>query len=254
MRPPSQGCEDGRVADAGITKMAADQRVLVQVISLAEHVRAGERWLYRGVERGADVVASRYLHGQYGTRILLRHADASANRLLEALHAATEAPGVDAVDVLVQPHGTSRRLVLADGPIDTNDLAARAQASLRPAQRRRLRVAISTACFGMTHNDAWLRSGFAAAVGARGIYADGFSSVPVLLRTWAKGDTLERAVAMANAGRVARGQDKLAAQYYRATGRPSEAKEVDSERLVDGARGMTIATDPARWRPGSLPA
>jgi len=239
---------------AGTVETNADRRVLVQVVALAEHARPRERWVYRSVERGAEAVARRYLGSQYRHRILLRDTDATPRRVLAALETSTAAPGVEAVDLLVQPHGTSRRLMLADGPIDTDDLAARAQARLAPAQRRRLRVVLSTACFGVTHNDAWLRCGFAAAAGARGVYADGLTSVPAMLRAWAAGATVQEAVDAANGAGSRRLQDAVAAHYYRHTGRQPDADAVDSERLVDGARGMTIGTDPASWRPRSLPA
>jgi hypothetical protein len=234
--------------------IAPDRRVLVQLITLQAQGGPSERALYSSIEWGADALARRLLSRQYRSRILLRGSQATVDGLVDALAAATADPQVQAVDLLLHPHGTSRRLLLADRPIEAAGLAAVLQRALSLDQRRRLRVALSTACYGMSHNDSWLRIGFAVAVGARGIYADGLTSVPVMLRAWSGGQSLRVAVERANTADRLHQQDRLAAAYYRRTGRPAEAAAVDSTRVVDGAGGMVIGTDPATWRPSSLPA
>ncbi len=236
------------------TPLTADQRALVQVVSLANAGSASERAFYRYVERGAQRMAARYLRDTYRSREVLHGPDASLDRLVAALHTAATTPGVRAVDLLVNPHGTSRRLWFVDGPVDAIVVADQIRARLDSSARRRLRVVFSTACYGMSHSDAWLRSGFCVSVGARGIYADGLTSLPTLLRSWAAGQTVEQTVGAANAARLRRRQDAVAARYYRAVGRTQEAAAVDSERLVDGARTMVVTSDPATWHPGALPA
>lgn len=234
--------------------LSADQRTLVQVVTLVADAPAYERALYRSIEWGAERTARRHLRGTYRSHQLLRGSEASLDNLVDALGAAASAPGVRAVDLLVNPHGTSRRLWFADGPADAPVVAALIRDRLDPAARRRLRVVFSTACFGMSHADAWLRSGFSVAVGARGIYADGLTSLPVLLRAWASGHTVEEAVAASNDTPRRGRQDALAARYYRTLGRTKDADAVDSERLVDGARTMDVTSDPTTWHPHALPA
>lgn len=234
--------------------IAPDQRLLVQLITLQAQGRPSERALYSSIEWGAEALVRRLLSRHYRSRILLRGTQATVDGLVDTLAAATADPQVRAVDLLLHPHGTSRRLLLADRPIEAPRLAAVLQQALSPDQRRRLRVALSTACYGMSHNDAWLRTGFAVAVGARGIYADGLTSVPVMLRAWSRGQSLRVAVQRANTADRRHRQDRLAAAYYLRTGRSAEAAAVDSTRVVDGAGGMVIGTDPATWRPASLPA
>lgn len=242
------------MSSSGSGAVEPDERVLVQLITLQAHGRPNERAMYSSIEWGAQALASRHLRRQYRSRILLRGNDATADRLVQALASATATPGVRAVDLLVHPHGTSRRLLFTDRPVEAPRLATALQSALTPVQRRRLRVVISTACYGMSHNDAWLRGGFAAAVGARGIYADGLTSVPRMLRAWGHGRSVLTAADHANAADPRHRQDALAAAYYRRTGRAAEAAAVDSIRVVDGAGGMLISTDPATWRPSSLPA
>ncbi len=230
------------------------QRVLVQLVTLASSAPARERVVYRSIERGAELMGWRYLRREYRTRTLLHGPQATLDGLAGALAAASAEPDVAAVDLLVNPHGTSAKVWFADGFVDSHEVCTAIRDRLDPQQRRRLRAAFSTACYGMSHTDAWLRSGFAVAVGSRGIYADGITSLPRLLHGWSSGATVEAAVAEANAADRRRWQDAAAAHYYRRTGREAESRAVDSERVVDGARSMVISTDPAQWRPGSLPA
>lgn len=224
-----------------------DERVLVHLVALRETVRPGERPLYRSIEWGAELTVRALLRGCYRSRVALYGRDATLDALVEALATATAEPGVKAVDLVVNPHGTTRRLVFVDGAVDADQVCRRLLQRLDRTQQRRLRAVFSSACYGMWHTDAWLRSGFAVAVGSRGIYADGLSSLPRMLRQWSAGATVEQAVAAANATVPRHRHDAAAARYYRLTGRGQQAAAVDSERVVDGARAMTIMTDPARY-------
>ncbi len=227
--------------------LCPDERVLVHLVTLLGTVRPGERPLYRSIEWGAELTVRRHLRGLYRSRVALHGDGATLDALVEALAMATAEPGVKAVDLVVNPHGTTRRLVFVDGAVDADQVCRRLLQRLDRPQQRRLRSVFSTACYGMSHTDAWLRSGFAVAVGSRGIYADGLSSLPRMLRQWSAGATVEQSVAAANATGQRRRQDAAAARYYRLTGREQQAAAVDSERVVDGARTMTITTDPARY-------
>lgn len=210
--------------------------------------------MYRVLEWGAETVGWRHLRTCYRTRTVLRGRQATLDGLVQALDEASAEPDVQAVDLLVNPHGTSRKLWFDDGPVDAGEVCALVRQRLEPTQRRRLRAVFSTACYGMTHNDAWLRAGFRVSVGSRGIYADGVTSLPSLLGGWAHGSSVQQAADAANASWGRERQDALAARYYRRAGRSQEAAAVDSTRVVDGARSMALGSDPSRWRPKGLPA
>jgi len=239
---------------ATVAPLVPAQRVLVQLVTLASTARARERALYGSIEWGAEVIGWRYLRRAYRSRVLLSGPSATLDGLVESLAAASAEPAVAAFDLLINPHGTSRQVGFADGPVESQQVCAAVRDRLDARQRRRLRATFSTACYGMSHTDTWLRSGFAVAVGSRGIYADGGTSLPCLLRAWARGSTVAEAVARANAADRRGWQDALAARYYRRTGRVAESLAVDSARVADGARTMVITSDPAQWRPSSLPA
>jgi hypothetical protein len=223
------------------------ERVLVQVITLPPG-RPAERSLYRVIEWGADYSARSLLRPAYGRRMLLRGDAATVPSLVAALAEATGAPGVRAVDLSMHPHGTTERLVLADGAVDVDVVATHVLDLLGEAQRHRLRAVISTACYGASHVDAWLRAGFVAATGARGIYADGLTSVPVMFRAWAERRTLEQCVQSGNDDPTRRAQDWLASRYYAVTGRRRQSGRVDSTRVLGGSRTVTIQADPAVHR------
>lgn len=231
-----------------------DQRVLVQVVTLLTPGRPREQALYRSIEWGSANLPRRYLRLAYRNRVLVRGPEATLDGLVAALVRATAAPGVRAVDLLVNPHGTSREIWFVDGAVDAEQVCRRVREALGRDRRRLLRAVFSTACFGMSHNDAWLRAGFRVSSGSRGIYADGLTSLPRMLRAWASGSSVQQAVSEANLTSRRQRQDAVAARYYRTVGRLADAGAVDSERVVDGARTMTITTDPAGWRPRALPA
>lgn len=222
----------------------ADGRVLVQLITLPPG-RPAERSLYRAIEWGADWWARVLLRGAYRQRMLLRGEAATVSTMVDALVQATAQPDVRAVDLSIHPHGTTERLVLADGLVDVGDIARQVRAAVAEVQRHRLRAVFSTACYGASHLDAWLQAGFVVATGARGIYADGATSVPVMFRTWAAGRSAEQCVTSCNDDPTRHVQDWLAGRYYGWTGRPSEAARVDSTRVVGGAGAVTVETDPA---------
>jgi hypothetical protein len=228
--------------------------VLVQLVTLLTPGRPREQALYRSIEWGAERIPRRYLRQTYGARMLIRGPHATLDALVDALASATAVRGVRAVDLLMNPHGTTRMLWFVDGAVAADEVARRLRTRLGPQQRRRLRAVFSTACYGMSHTNAWLSAGFCVATGARGIYADGLTSLPRATKAWAAGATVEAAVAAANDASQRPRQDAVAARYYRAIGRVEDAAAVDSERVVDGARTMTVTTDPAGWRPRRLPA
>lgn len=225
----------------------ADGRVLVQLVTLPPG-RPAERSLYRAVEWGADWWARVLLRGAYRQRMLLRGEAATVSALVAALAEATAGPGVRAVDLAIHPHGTTERLVLADGLVDVGDIVRQVRAAIGDVQRHRLRAVFSTACFGASHLDAWLQAGFVVATGARGIYADGATSVPVVFRTWAARRSVEQCVQWSNSDPTRHAQDALAARYYGWTGRPGDAARVDSTRVAGGAGAVTVETDPASLR------
>jgi hypothetical protein len=230
--------------DADPSDFGRRARVLVQLVTLADQGRWFERPAYAAVEDAAVTLARRHLRGHYVRRMLLRGAEASSSRLVAALVAATATPGVAAVDLLLQPHGTSRRLLLAGGGVDTADLARDIRRAIPAERAGSLRAVFSTACYGSGHSHDWLSAGFAVAMGARGIYADGLTSVPALLAAWAAGATVVDAAEAANASDPWGIQDAAAAAYYRVTGRAAMAGEVDSRREVSGAAGLVMTSRP----------
>jgi hypothetical protein len=230
------------------------QRRLVQLVTLTTPGRGAQQAMYRSIEWGAERYGRVLLRRSYGGRVLLYGSHATLPELVRALDQASGEADVHAVDLLLNPHGTTRTLWFADGPVESDAVSAALQSALAPRQRRRLRAVLSTACYGMSHTDAWLRSGFALAVGARGIYADGLTSLPLMLRGWARGLTAGECVHRANNDRLRRRQDLIASRYYERTGRLADAERVDSDRVVDGAATMTIRSDPTAWHPNHLPA
>lgn len=87
-------------------------------------------------------------------------------------------------------HGLPDKLVFADGGVKTPALAGEIKA-LSLAEK--LRLVYSTACFGLSHADDFVKAGFTAAVGAKAVNANAAAEFPLLLAQWGGGARLQDA-------------------------------------------------------------
>jgi hypothetical protein len=201
-------------------------RALLLVTALAAGGVPALRPLYRVLDLGAAALA-RALGLRYGRRVRLRGPAATRAGFLDAVARLAADPGIAAVDVVVNLHGLPGRLTFADGAVDVAELAA----PLRAAGRGKLRLVYSSACHGVTHGEALLRGGFAAAIGAARINATGGTELGLFALLWACGASAGRALALADPPLLRRPTDVVAGALLRALGEPGA---VDSRKALHG--------------------
>lgn len=220
------------------------KRDLVQVICLSDDYTGAERALYDFIEASSEAIAALALKNQYRKIHVLKGKDATLAKFKATLQLAANASGVAAVDVLLNTHGHTKRVVFHDGSKKVADVKS-ALLGLPASVRKKFRALFSTACFGKTHLDMWTSVGFDCADGAVGTYADSAVSFAPMLAKWAAESTFSAAVQAANAADIGNVADNLAIAYYNATGQPDHAAEVDSTRAVAGIGSTRIYTLPA---------
>ena len=216
--------------------MDASARRLVVASATTLTGRKNLAWLYQFIDVAGAVVADQLLKDKYAKVTYLRGAEVTSDGIVGALRTAAAAPGIAAVDLVLMVHGLKTAQVVLAAPgggkvdVAAADLAAAIAAAV-PAGR--LRLCYSTACYGATHNDAWLAAGFRAAIGARQTNANSATELPTLLSMWRDGHTVKDA--------LARGEDPLtripADQLARFVGK---FKDANSDKVLVGDPSLTI--------------
>jgi hypothetical protein len=160
--------------------------------------------------------------------------DGSLAAFIRALRAATTAPEIEAVDLVLACHGVNSAIKFTEGK---QPLTAIETAFGGMPNRHKLRLAYDLCCFGASHAAGLHRIGFDAVVGSRGVNADSAFELPTLLGAWASGQPLGVAVAAGNNPTNRAFSDAFASLMF---------KDVDSFKELSGAGAamMRISTPP----------
>jgi hypothetical protein len=237
------GAATAAPADAATPVTKAQREVVVFSPGLAQGT-ALEAAFYDFVEFNAIALATATLGTRYNALHIVRGAAATRAGLANTLNEITSRATIRAVDLVFITHGATDEVLLADDRWTIGEVRDRIRAGLTLADRAKLRVVFSTACFGESHRTAWREAGFKTVSGSREIYADSASSYLPFLSSWAVGSPFGIAVTAANVAGLQSGWDLAASAWYLGRGKPVEASQIDSFRLMTGSTGLTIATMP----------
>ena len=228
-------------ATTAVTK--AQREVVILSPGLAQG-NALERSFYNFVEFNAIALATATLGTRYKTVHIVQGAAATRAGLANTLNEIASRTTVRAVDLVFITHGLTTEVVLHDKRWTMAEVRDRIRSGLTLADRAKLRMVFSTACFGASHRTAWREAGFKTVSGSREIYADSAASYLPFLSTWALGGTFAASVTAANVAGVPSGWDLAASAWYLSKGKPVEASQIDSFRVTSGSTGLTIGTMP----------
>lgn len=229
-------------ADAAIPVSKAQREVVVFSPGLAQG-DALESAFYDFVELNAIAIATATLGTRYNVVHIVRGAAATRGGLASKLNEIASKTTVRAVDLVFVTHGLDNEVSLADGLWTIGQVRDRIRAVLSVADRTKLRMVFSTACFGASHRTGWREAGFKTVSGSRQVYADSAASYLPFLGAWAVGGTFGASVTAANVAGAPSGWDQAAAAWFAVRG-SAFATQVDSFRLTSGATGLTISTMP----------
>jgi hypothetical protein len=228
------------------TSVAQSQRQAVLFVAdLSSGATGLEKGFYQFVTFAAVALGQTFLPSHYNEVTVVQGPAATLGGLVSALAGATSHSNILAVDLVFVTHGLSNQVEFADGLKSMTTVQNAITSGLSSAQRAKLRVVFSTACFGATHRAAWIAAGFKAASGSLGIYADSATSYPTFLHSWWQGETFGQAVNDANqVDALFHVNDNLAKTYFNTQGNATFANQVNSTRVTSGNTGLTLASSP----------
>jgi hypothetical protein len=230
-------------SSAQATVSRSQRNVVVFVSDLSTGFSGLEQNFYQAVEKAAYLGAVTILSPVYQNVFQVEGSNATLLTLRNALSAATTGSSITAVDLIFVTHGLNRNVVFAGNnivPVTTvrDDLLSH----LSIAQRAKLRIVFSTACFGASQRFGWTESGFKAASGSKGVYADSASSYVPFLTAWALGQSFGSAITIANLADPFHVWDSIANNTVLAG--TSFAGTANSTRVISGNSGLTIDGNP----------
>ena len=232
------------IPDAQATTVSRSHRNAVVFVSdLSAGFSGAEVTFYQAVEKAAYLGAVTILSPVYAHVFQVEGSEATLVALRNALNAATTGSTAQAVDLIFVTHGLNNNVVFAGNhsvPITTvrDDLTSH----LSIAQRQKLRIVFSTACFGSSQRTGWIQSGFKTADGSLGVYADSASSYVPFLTAWALGQSFGSAVTIANLADPFHFWDGIANATFLAN--TPFAGQANSTRVISGNSGLTIDGNP----------
>jgi hypothetical protein len=217
--------------------METSERALVLISSLTPAGKAKLKTLYRGLGAVSVELADLMLRPQYGRVRMLTDRAATRPAFVKAINQVAAQTQIDAVDVIVVLHGSPGRLIFDDGngkgeSVDVRDLSL----DLSPA-RSKLRILYSTACYGLSHAQAFVDAGFDAACGAIGECANGPVEYPQVLSMWSHGHTFKDS--------VNKGDDPSTRKIFDAAAWLSGFHDANSDKEIKGDLTVTIDSVPA---------
>lgn len=222
-----------------------NQREVIHLITLSEEWEGADKLLYETVEIGASMASTSVLGPNYGNVHLLEKDQATLSNLCRRLEQVAAKSSVNAVDLVMSPHGLINKVYFYPNEGVSMALVADKLKAIPEMYRRKFRMVFSTACYGASHIDEWLDGGFQVASGSEKIYADSLLSFPAFLGTWVLGGSFQEAINAANAADPLRVQDRLASSKFDAEGITQYAKDVNSYRRVGGNGNLHISSLPA---------
>jgi hypothetical protein len=229
-------------APAQATVSKSQREAVVIVADLSAGLTGLEKTFYQGIEKAAYLGAVTILSPVYNHVAALEGTGATLAGMRNALSAATSHTGTKAVDLFFVTHGLDHNVVMADGRKSMTTVRNDLINHLTTAQRAKLRIVFSTACFGASHRADWVASGFDAASGSQGVYSDSASSYVPFLGAWALGASFGSAITAANLADAFHVWDALANNTV-LKGTPFEG-QANSTRSVLGDDGLTIDGNP----------
>lgn len=211
--------------------MRNSERALLVISDLSSGSNLNDAFksLYKFLE-SSGIILAETLGLLYGNITILRDREATSTNFVNALSELAKSP-VKEVDVLLHLHGLNNKLIFHNKEsVNTSTLADKI-AALNIGKR--LRMLYSTACFGASHAQHFIRAGFTCASGSRCINANSPIEYPIFISMWASGVKFTDCINSAENLTASSALDALASLNF-------PGKRVDSNKDIFGKGHATI--------------
>ncbi|HWN94658.1 MAG TPA: hypothetical protein VNT99_06485 [Methylomirabilota bacterium] len=210
-----------------------NERVLIAI----SHIASGSNdYLYNFIETSGRTTMETVLGDDYERIVRLYGANATLDRLVNAIQAQGARTAIKRIDLIVMLHGSPGRLVFRDGTHTSMEVRDRIRALNLGAK---LRWVYSTACYGNSHSAHFIAAGFNSAIGSRKVNANAAVEFIPLLSLWQFGTKLSDCLAPTVPPTAA--ADALARGFGQLTNKPWK-NDVDSRKVLRGNRNLRIST------------
>lgn len=193
------------------------------------------RGLYQFLEASGDAVAHGICGPHYKTVRSLNAAAATVQGFLDALRDLAQAPGIQAVDAIVNMHGAEGCLLFAGTGAGGLPVASLADKLINLNQAGKLRMLYNTSCYGHSHAASFIQGGFNTVIGGRRVVCNSASEYPVLLSNWVALQGVDAALAPAQSAPLREPMDHFARTTL-------GFAEADSFKLISGKCDLTIGS------------
>ena len=210
------------------------QRKLVVVNSLSKYSTGVWTFIYAFLESAATSIAQSVLGDNYKSVTVRQGANGTKAKFLSAIKTAATAPGIKAVDVFLQLHGTNGTFYFYDAPVSAGVLRDEILALALPD---RLRLFYNTGCYADSQNsNEMIDAGFKTAIGSKKNNCTGATEFPSFCALWQTGQMVKNIMPIADNPGVRAIQDNLAVSFS------STFSPADSTKLIRGNKNLTIST------------
>jgi hypothetical protein len=215
--------------------VAKAARALLVVNNTVEMGASKYRGLYQFLEASGDAVARNVCGPHYQTIRSLNAGAATVQGFLDALRDLAQAPGIQAVDAIVNLHGAEGALLFAGTGSGGLPAATLGDKLVNLNLAGKLRLLYNTSCYGHSHAGAFKQGGFDTVIGGRRVVCNSASEYPVLLSNWVAGQGVDVALAQAQAPALREPMDHIARTQL-------GFAEADSYKIITGKSGLTIGS------------
>ena len=211
------------------------QRALIVVNSLDKHSTGTMKFIYSFLQESGPAIANTVLGPHYKSVTVRKGVNGTRAKFLAALGSAATAPGIKAVDVFLQLHGSTNTFHFYDASVSAATLRDDILALGLPSKR--LRLLYNTGCYGDSQNwQEMIAAGFATTIGSKKINTTGASEFPTFCALWQAGQTIKQVVAAADNPATRKVQDAAAKAFS-----PAFANS-DSTKVIRGNVNLRITT------------
>lgn len=206
--------------------------------------------LYHWLDTAAPAITKTIVGPKYKKFHQLTGNDATFDNFIDKL-ASIGSSSAKAIDVSLNLHGygdTDQSGDTSNAKLSFNDKKVKMQLLESKISnlnlRHKLRFLYSSACFGSSHNRAFLKGGFSVASGAKLVNTNGELSYPAFLQNWVSGKSYKKCIAAGNFSPFVGPHDDAAERLNLTQG-----YEADSFKVANGNTSIKIDTSP-----GGIPA
>ncbi|NRA66830.1 MAG: hypothetical protein HRU19_20245 [Pseudobacteriovorax sp.] len=219
-------------AQASYGAISKNGRQLVVITNLDNHPGGKWSWLYQFLDSATVSLSKKALGPVYKNITVLYKGNATSGKFTNALQNLAKSNNVKAIDTIFHLHGNPNRAAFANG----NKTIASIRAVLEPSQgMEKLRLMYNLACYGATHRQEFIRSGFRTAVGARKVNTSSGSEFPLFLAAWVAQKPINSVFNNHN-GSITMNMSDAAAMNM---GFP----DADSWKVISGTRNLIIRSN-----------